>query len=56
VAGRLELNEPGFRGREAGLDVKGDGSMVPYRGAIFKNQLKVRKGDSPYEAIRKALS
>lgn len=58
VAARLELSAPGglLRKREAGLDVKGDGRLVAYRGAIFKHELEPGGGESPYEAIRSALT
>ena len=55
VEARLELTGSGFvRRPEAGLDVMGDGALVPYRGAIFKRRLEAR-GGSPYAAIRGAL-
>lgn len=55
VAARLELSTGGWlRGRDAGLDVMGDGRLVPYRGGIGKRPLDP-DGDSAYEAIRKAL-
>jgi hypothetical protein len=56
VAARLELSGPGILGRpEAGVDVMGDGSLVPYRGAIFKRRLDPPRGGSAYDAVRKAL-
>lgn len=52
VHARLELSGPGLlRGREAGVDVMGDGTLVPYTGAIRKERLE----GEPYEALRKAL-
>ncbi len=58
VAARLELSGPrsrlGLRGREVGLDVMGDGSLVPYIGAIFKRRLEPGSG-SPFEALREEL-
>src|SRR5436190_23079419 len=37
VHARLELSSGGlFRGREVGLDVMGDGSLVPYEGVVRK--------------------
>jgi len=57
VHARLELSGAGrLRRAEAGLDVMGDGRLVPYKGAIRKKQLAPRSGRSPYEAIRAALS
>jgi hypothetical protein len=57
VHARLELS--GSRGllrrREAGLDVMGNGRLVPYRGAVRKKQLEPASGQSPYEVLREAL-
>jgi hypothetical protein len=56
VRARLELTGPGLvRRADAGLDVMGDGALVPYRGAIFKKRLEVADGQSAYEAVREAL-
>lgn len=56
VAARLEITGPGrIRRPEAGLDVMGDGRLVPYRGAIFKRRLEPGGGDSAYDAVRAAL-
>jgi len=55
VAARLELSTGRmFRSRDAGLDVMGDGSLVPYAGGIGKRPLDAG-GDSAFEAIRRAL-
>ena len=55
VEARLELTGSGLvRRPEAGLDVMGDGALVPYRGAIFKRRLAPH-GGSAYAAIRGAL-
>jgi hypothetical protein len=57
VHARLELSTGGvFRGREAGLDVMGDGDLVPYVGVIRKRRLEAEDGTSPFEAIRAALA
>ena len=56
VHARLELSGSGIRRPEAGLDVMGDGRLVPYRGAIFKRQLEPADGDTAYDAIREALA
>ena len=56
VAARLELTGPGrIRRPEAGLDVMGDGRLVPYRGAIIKKELEPTGGRTAYEAVRAAL-
>jgi hypothetical protein len=56
VHARLELSTGRFLfGREAGIDVMGDGNLVPYVGGIRKRQLEPSGGESPFDAIRKAL-
>jgi hypothetical protein len=56
VHARLEVTGPGrIRRPEAGLDVMGDGRLVPYRGVIFKKPLEPRRGQSAYDAVRAAL-
>jgi hypothetical protein len=55
VHARLELSTGGLlRGREAGLDVMGDGALVPYSGVVRKRKLEV--DGSPFNAVRKALA
>lgn len=57
VAARIEITGPGrLRRPEAGVDVMGDGRLVPYRGAIFKRELEPGRGESAYDAVRAALS
>jgi hypothetical protein len=56
VHARLEITGQGWiRRPEAGVDVMGDGRLVPYRGGIFKEQLEPRGGSSAYDAVRAAL-
>ena len=56
VQARIEVSGKGLlRGPEAGLDVMGDGSLVPYRGAIFKHPLRADSLDEAIERIREAL-
>lgn len=53
VAGRVELSTGGFlRGRDAGVDVMGDGRLVPYAGGMRRRELD---GGDPFEAIRAEL-
>ena len=53
VAGRVELSTGGFfRGRDAGIDVMGDGSLVPYSGGMTKRKLD---GRDPFAAVREEL-
>ena len=54
VAGRVEVSAGGWlRGRDAGVDVMGDGSFVPYAGGMRK---RVLHGDSPFDAVRDELT
>jgi hypothetical protein len=56
VHARLEVSGPGLLRRpEAGLDVMGDGRLVPYRGTVFKKQLDPARGQNAYDAVREAL-
>ncbi len=56
VAARLSLSSGGrFTGREAGIDVMGDGAIVPYAGAVRKRRLEGRSPDRAIEAVREAL-
>ena len=48
VHARLEISTGGLlRGRDAGLDVMGDGNFVPNRGGIRRTQLELRDGQNP---------
>jgi hypothetical protein len=57
VAGRVELAAGGGllrRGREAGVDVMGDGRLVAYAGGMKRAELD--PGDAgPFAAVRRAL-
>ena len=56
VHARLELSTGGLlRGREVGVDVMGDGALVPYAGVVRKSKLEPRDGDTAFEAVRSAL-
>ena len=56
VAGRVSVSTGGFlrAGREAGIDVKGDGTLVPYEGGVRRSELDPGS-DGPFEAVRRAL-
>ena len=57
VHARLELSTGGpFRGREAGLDVMGNGVLVPYVGVIRRRPLEPQSGESAFDAVRAALT
>jgi hypothetical protein len=56
VAARIELSTGRlFNGREAGVDVMGDGTLVPYRGVVRKERLDGRTPDAALDAVRRAL-
>lgn len=56
VAGRVEVSTGGLlRGTAAGVDVMGDGELVAFRGGLRRETLKSRRGESPFEAVRRAL-
>jgi hypothetical protein len=57
VQARIEVSGKGFlRGPEAGIDVMGDGSVVPYRGAISKRTLAADSLDDAIAKLREALA
>ena len=57
VHARLELSTGGLLGgREAGIDVMGDGALVPYAGVVRKRKLEPRGGETAFDALREALS
>ena len=56
VHARLELSTGGlFRGHEAGIDVMGDGKLVPYTGVIRKERLEPQDGETEFDVVRRAL-
>jgi hypothetical protein len=56
VSSRLEISTGGMlRGRSAGIDVMGDGSLVAFSGGVTREPLKVRGRESEFDAVRRAL-
>jgi hypothetical protein len=56
VHARLELSTGGvLRGREAGIDVMGDGVLVPYAGVVRKRRLEPEDGETAFEAVHGEL-
>jgi len=57
VEARLELATGSWRrGRAAGVDVMGDGSLVPYAGAIHKRRLEPGRGRDAFDAVHEAMT
>jgi hypothetical protein len=54
VAARLELAGP--RRLRAGVDVRGDGSAEAFTGRLHRRLVDQRPSESPYQALRRALS
>lgn len=56
VAARLELSAGGWlRGADAGIDVMGDGALVPYAGGVRRRPLDTRPGHDAVDAVGEAL-
>jgi hypothetical protein len=57
VHARLEISTGGLlHSRDAGIDLMGDGSVIPYTGAMRRKELELRGGESPFDALGQALS
>jgi hypothetical protein len=55
VQARLELKGRGLRARAAGIDVRGDGTFVPYRGGLRREELDPTHHDTPFDLVRETL-
>ena len=56
VRARLEISAGGvLRSRDAGIDVMGDGALVPFRGGVFRKELAPVGVDGAYEAVERAM-
>jgi len=57
VHARLEISTGGlFRGRDAGIDVMGDGSLIPFSGGVVRKPLEPAGEESPFDAVRGVLT
>jgi hypothetical protein len=56
VHARLQLSgKGGWRKAVAGVDVKGDGTFVPYRGGMRREELDPSGYETPFDAVRETL-
>ncbi len=56
VKARLEISTGGpIRGRDAGVDVMGDGGLVAFRGGVFRKELSAERGEGAFAAVEGAL-
>jgi len=54
VAARGEI--AGLRRLRGGVDLRGDGSMEAFTGRLRRQVVEQREGESPFDALRRALS
>lgn len=56
VQARLQLSAKGWRRRPvAGIDVRGDGTFMPYRGAMRREELDPAGHATPFDLVRETL-
>jgi hypothetical protein len=56
VHARLQLSGKGLlRKPTAGIDVRGDGTFVPYSGAVRREELDPTDYDTPFDVVRQIL-
>jgi hypothetical protein len=56
VHARLQLSSGGlFRKSVAGIDVRGDGTFVPFRGGVVREELDPSHHETPFDLVRETL-
>ena len=56
VQARLQLSGKGLlRKPVAGIDVRGDGAFMPFRGAVVRQELDPTSYDTPFDVVRETL-
>lgn len=56
VHARLQLSGKGLvRKPVAGVDVRGDGTFMPYRGGMRREELDPSKHETPFDLVRETL-
>jgi hypothetical protein len=56
VRARLQISGRGWlRKPVAGVDVRGDGAFMPFRGGVRREELDPTAYDTPFDAVREAL-
>jgi hypothetical protein len=56
VLARLQLSGGRlFRKSVAGVDVRGDGSFVPFKGGVVREELDPTDHDTPFDVVRETL-
>lgn len=57
VRARLQLSGKGLLRRPtAGIDVRGDGTFVPFRGSVRREELDPSGDKTPFDTVRKTLA
>jgi hypothetical protein len=54
VTARLELSGPGRL--RVGVDIRGDGTAVPYTGRLIRKPIERGRDESAYDALRRATA